>query len=97
MVLYRPPHTSKQLKEFFRQSRVGSNEFPLNLKLCAHFRAVPFTGLYKHSKKLGGTIEPLTIYAEVIKKIQTFKLFGGKTTEQRIICQIIIHRYIGVL
>lgn len=44
-----PPHISKELKEFFRQSRVGSNEFPFNLKMCAHFPSVPFTGLYKHS------------------------------------------------
>lgn len=86
MVLCRSPHVSKQLKKLLRQSRVGSQEFPYNLKMCAHFRAGPFTGLHKHGQKLRGAIEPLTIYPEGRKKIQTCKLFGRKTTEQRIIC-----------
>lgn len=53
--------------------------------MCTHFRTVPFTGLYKHSQKLRETIEPLAIYPEVIKKIQTCKLFGRKTTENNLL------------
>lgn len=48
VVLY-IPHVSKWLGEFFRESKLGSLEFPFKEKMCDCFPVVSFTGLYKKS------------------------------------------------